>query len=371
MSDLKSLIAPPVRNLAPYVPGKPLSELEREYGITDSIKLASNENPLGPGSAALAAIKRASEELRLYPDGNGFDLRQAIAKHHGCAMECVTLGNGSNDLLVLMAEAFLGPDTEAVFSQYCFAIYPLVVQATGARGIAASAFSPDHEMAFGHDPAAMARCVTDKTRIVFVANPNNPTGSWITEQPLRALLRSLPPTTLALVDEAYFEYVAVPDYPDTSGWLSEFPNLVVTRTFSKAHALAGLRIGYALSHPDVADALNRVRQPFNVNSLGLVAAQASLGDRAHIAHSVESNRSGMLQITQALARLPVRVFPSAGNFLLVDCRKPAAQVYEGLLRLGVIVRPLTGYGLATHQRITIGTAQQNERLIDALGAVLR
>ena len=370
MSDLRRLVAPAVRALAPYVTGKPLSELEREYGITDSIKLASNENPLGPGPKALAALRQASSELGLYPDGNGFDLKQAIAAHHGCSMERVTLGNGSNDLLNLLAETFLIPGSEAVFSQYCFAIYPLVVQATGATGVQAPAYAADHPMAFGHDLDAMARLVTDRTRLVFIANPNNPTGTWVAETQLRAFLRGLPDTVVTLVDEAYFEYVGLAGYPDSSRWLDEFPNLVVTRTFSKAHGLAGVRVGYGLSHPDIADALNRVRQPFNVNSLAMAAATASLGDPHHIQRSVDLNREGMQQLQEAFAGMPLRCFPSAGNFVLVDCALPSVKVYEALLQLGVIVRPVAGYGLATHVRITIGTHPQNQRLIDAMRHVL-
>jgi histidinol-phosphate aminotransferase len=225
-------------------------------------------------------------------------------------------------------------------------------------------------MAFGHDLEAMARCVTDRTRLVFIANPNNPTGTWLTEAPLRAFLQALPATVVTLVDEAYFEYVSVAGYPDCSRWLDEFPNLVVTRTFSKAHGLAGVRVGYGLSHPVIADALNRVRQPFNVNSLAMAAAVASLADPSHVQRGVALNRQGMQQLREAFAAMPLRCFPSAGNFVLVDCGLPSGNVYEALLRLGIIVRPVAGYGLATHVRITVGTHAQNQRLIDAMRRVL-
>lgn len=362
------LAAAPVRELSPYVPGKPLSELEREYGIRDSIKLASNENPLGPGPKALAAIRDTIPQLGLYPDGNGFELKQALASRHGCSMDCITLGNGSNDLLVLLAETFLDANVEAVYSQYCFAIYPIVVQATGAAVRVAPAFPEQHPMAFGHDLDAMAQLVNARTRLVFVANPNNPTGTWVEAAALKRFIAALPATCIAVVDEAYFEYVQAKDYPNASRWLNEFPNLVVTRTFSKAFGLAGLRVGYALSHPQVAGLLNRVRPPFNVNSLALAAACAALDDHEHLQRSMQLNAAGMQQVSAGLNGLGLRVHPSAGNFVLVDCGRPAAGVYEAMLRQGVIVRPVGGYGLARHLRITIGTQAENERMLAALAA---
>lgn len=365
------LAAESVRSLSPYVPGKPLSELEREYGVTDSIKLASNENPLGPGPRARAAIAAAVSDIGLYPDGNGFSLKQALARHHECAMECITLGNGSNELLVMLAEAFLTPGTSAVISQYAFAIYGIAIHATGAEARIAPAFPEGHPMALGHDLEAMAHCIDASTRLVYIANPNNPTGTWLESAPLRHFIETLPQHVLVVVDEAYRQYADVPHYPDVATWLNELPNLVVTRTFSKAFGLAGLRVSYALSSPDVADVLNRVRQPFNVNSIALAAAEAALGDDEHVARTVALNRAGMQQLRTACDRLQVHYYPSAGNFLLVDCRRPAGAVYEALLRLGVIVRPVAGYGLPNHLRITIGTAEQNERLIAGLAAVLR
>jgi histidinol-phosphate aminotransferase len=265
-SSQKELATAAVRAISPYVPGKPLSELEREYGIKDSVKLASNENPLGPGPRALRAIQNAIAEIGLYPDGNGFDLKLALAKHHRCGIERITLGNGSNDLLVLLPEAFLTLGSDAVYSQYCFAIFPIAVQATGATGKVAPAFADEHPMALGHDLEAMSRLVTERTRLVYVPNPNNPTGTWAQADPLKRFIASLPEATLVIVDEAYSEYVSDPSYPDASAWIDEFPNLIVTRTFSKAHGLAGLRVGYSVSSAAVADLLNRVRQPFNVNS---------------------------------------------------------------------------------------------------------
>lgn len=365
------LAAEAVRSLSPYVPGKPLSELEREYGVTDSIKLASNENPLGPGPRARAAIAAAAADIGLYPDGNGFSLKQALARHHACAMESITLGNGSNELLVMLAESFLTPRTAAVISQYAFAIYGIAIHATGAAAQIARAFPEGHPMALGHDLEAMAACIDASTRLVYIANPNNPTGTWLESGPLRRFIESVPPHVLVVVDEAYRQYADVPDYPDVATWLGELPNLVVTRTFSKAFGLAGLRVSYALSSPDVADVLNRVRQPFNVNSIALAAAEAALGDDEHVARTVALNRAGMEQLRAACDLLQVRYYPSAGNFLLIDCGRPAGAVYEALLRLGVIVRPVGGYGLPNHLRITIGTPGQNERLIAGLAAVLQ
>jgi histidinol-phosphate aminotransferase len=365
------LAAAPVRNLSPYVPGKPLSELEREYGITDSIKLASNENPLGPGPKAKAAIAQSVQSLGLYPDGSGFELREALAKKHHCRLEQITLGNGSNDLLVLLAEAFLNEQVNAVYSQYCFAIYPIVVQATGATARIAPAYPESHSMALGHDLDAMLNCVDAATRLVFIANPNNPTGSWVEAGALRCFIAALPATTLVLVDEAYFEYVQDAAFADASLWLNEFPNLIVTRTFSKAYGLAGLRVGYALSSIEIAGVLNRVRQPFNVSSMALSAAAAALDDAEHLQQSVELVVRGMQQVTQGLQKSGLRVYSSAGNFVLVDCARSGNAMYEALLRQGVIVRPLGGYGLKTHLRISIGTEQENARMLSAIAVALK
>jgi histidinol-phosphate aminotransferase len=361
-----TLAAAPVRLIAPYLPGKPLEELEREYGISNSIKLASNENPLGPGPKAIAAMQRAAQEIGLYPDGGGFALKQALAKKYNCAMECITLGNGSNDVLVLLAEAFLTRDTEAVYSQYAFAVYPIAVQATGATARVAPANPPDHPMPLGHDLDAMLKLVNEHTRLAFIANPNNPTGTWLSANDLRNFLARVPQQTIVVVDEAYIEYVNDPAFPDASRWLSEFANLVVVRTFSKAYGLAGLRVGYALSHPSVAGMLNRVRQPFNVNLMALAAATAALDDKEHLQKTLTTNRTGLAQLQAGFDALGVKHLPSAGNFVLIDCGRPAAAVYEAMLRQGVIVRPVGNYQLPDHLRITIGTQAQNERMLSAL-----
>lgn len=361
-----NLAAACVATLAPYVPGKPIEELEREYGISGSIKLASNENPLGPGPRARAAIANASRQIGLYPDGGGFALKRALARKHECSMDCITLGNGSNDVLVMIAEAFLTPQTEAVYSQYAFAVYPIAVQATGTTARVAQANPADHAMPLGHDLDAMARLISERTRAVFIANPNNPTGTWLDAASLQRFVAAVPQQTIVVIDEAYFEYVDTPGFPDATRWLAEHPNLIVTRTFSKAYGLAGLRVGYALSDPAVANLLNRVRQAFNVNTIALAAALAALEDREHLERSIATNRAGMAQLEAGLDALGVRRLPSLGNFILFDCGRPAGPVYEAMLKRGVIVRPVANYQLPNHIRVTVGTRDQNERMLAAL-----
>ncbi|MCL4792279.1 MAG: histidinol-phosphate transaminase [Gammaproteobacteria bacterium] len=361
-----ALAAEGVLGLQPYVPGKPVAELEREYGIRDSIKLASNENPLGPPPASIRAISEALDDLALYPDGAAFELKNALARRLAVDPVRITVGNGSNELLSLVAETFLTPATEAIYSQFAFLIYALSVQATGAVARVAAANVADHPQPLGHDLDAMRKLVTPATRLVFIANPNNPTGTWLGAAELRAFIGGLPSHVLVLLDEAYGEYVAGADWPDALRWLDEFPNLIVTRTFSKMYALAGLRVGYAISHPQVAELLNRVRQPFNVNSLAQVAARAALDDAGHVMRSRQLNAQGLTQLSEGLGALGWRVSPSAGNFVLVDTGGPAQPWYEKLLRTGVIVRPVANYGLPDHLRITVGLPEQNERLLSAL-----
>lgn len=364
------LAAPGIRALTPYAPGKPITELQREYGISDIIKLASNENPLGPSPQVLDAIQVALKDIARYPDGGGFDLKAALAQHHALEPACITLGNGSNDVLDLIARAFLAPGSEAVYAEHAFAVYPIATQSVGAIGRVAQAHDGRRGPRYGHDLAAMRARVNARTRVVFIANPNNPTGTWLRAAELEAFIHDLPAQVLVVVDEAYFEYVDEADYPDASQWLPRFPNLIVTRTFSKAYALAGLRAGYALSNPAVADLLNRVRQPFNLTSLAQVAACAALADRAHLAAAVQTNRAGMRQLVQLCSALNLDYIPSVGNFLCIDVRAPGAQVYEKLLREGVIVRPIANYGLPQHLRVTVGTAAQNTRFGAALRHVL-
>lgn len=359
-----------VQALTPYIPGKPISELERELGIQNIVKLASNENPLGPSPKALAAASDALVDMHLYPDGGGYELKTALGAKLGVEPDQITLGNGSNDVLELVARTFLSPEVSAVFSQHAFAVYPIVTQAVGARSIVAPAHDGSKGSRYGHHLEAMAEAVVADTRVVFIANPNNPTGTWVSRTELEAFLNRIPENVLVVVDEAYQEYVNEPDFPNALDSLGSWPNLVVTRTFSKAYGLAGLRVGYAVSSAPIADLLNRVRQPFNVNSPALAAARAALDDIDHIEKTVRLNNDGLQGLTQALQQRGFEIIPSVGNFLTFDLGQPAMQVYEALLRQGVIVRPIANYGLPNHLRITIGTGAQNQTFIDALDRVL-
>src|SRR5687767_11998999 len=364
--DLCELSPSYVRSIAPYQPGKPISELAREMGIDEAgiVKLASNENPRGIGPRTRAAIDAALGDIARYPDGNGFDLKQALSARYGVDMSSIVLGNGSNDVLELVALAFLGPGRAAVMSQHAFAVYPLATQARGARPIVVPAKN------YGHDLEAMAKAIDDETYVVWAANPNNPTGTLARPDELEAFLRKLPERVLVVLDEAYNEYIKADLRGEPVKWLRRHPNLVVTRTFSKAYGLAGLRVGYALAHASVADVMNRVRQPFNVNSIALAAAVAALDDMEFVARSYAQNLSGMRQLEEGARALGLAFIPSYGNFLTIHVGK-AAEVFKRLLRRGVIVRPLAGYGLPEHLRVTIGTAAENEKFLAALAASIR
>ncbi len=361
---LIDLAVPGVRGLQPYPPGKPIEELEREYGVQGAIKLASNENPLGPSPRVLAALERAAPAIARYPDGGGFALKNAIARHYGVDPECVTLGNGSNDILELAARSFAGVGDEVVFSEHAFAIYPIVTQAVGARAVVVAARH------WGHDLDAMQRAVTARTKLVFIANPNNPTGTWLERVTLKRFLEEVPDRVIVVLDEAYFEYVDESSYPNGIKWIGEHPNLLVTRTFSKAYGLAGLRVGFGASSAALADLLNRVRQPFNVNSLAQVAALAALEDSDHLERACRMNREGMRQLTEGFRRLGLSFIPSVGNFVSVELPLPGREVYERLLRQGVIVRPLDNYGMPRHLRVTVGLPQENQRFLEALAKAI-
>ncbi len=363
--------APGISGLHPYLPGKPISELERELGICDSVKLASNENPLGASPKARAAVAGLLDELARYPDGGGFELRTALAEFHGTEAGAITLGNGSNDVLDLIARTFLAADSEAIFSEHAFAVYPICTQAVGATAKVAAAHDGSTGPRFGHDLNAMRALVSEKTRVVFIANPNNPTGTWLPEEELLEFIHDLPSDLIIVVDEAYTEYVEEAAYPDATQWLEQHPNLIVTRTFSKAYGLAALRVGYGLSHPDVAELLNRVRQPFNVNAPALAAAIAALGDQEHLKQAVAVNRTGMAQLVAGFERLGLDYIPSVGNFVCVDVGRSGAEVDAQLLRKGCITRPIGGYGMPRHLRITIGLEDENRRLLEALESVLK
>jgi histidinol-phosphate aminotransferase len=354
-----------VQSLSPYVPGKPIEELQRELGLADIIKLASNENPFGPSPRALEAMRAALADAWLYPDGSGHLLKRKLAAKLGVSATQITLGNGSNDVLVLLAEAFLKPGLEAVYSQYAFAVYPIAVQATGATAVVTPATALDSAMPLGHDLQAMARAITARTRLLFIANPNNPTGTWVPAGPLRAFLANVPSHVIVVLDEAYFEYTGGLDVQDGVQWLGEFPNLVVVRTFSKAYGLAGVRVGFGVSHPSVADVLNRVRQAFNVSTVGLAGAAAALDDAAHVDRAVRIAVAERARVSSRLAQLGTAVLPSAGNFLLLHAGADARARFEALLRRGIIVRPVGNYLLPEHLRVTLGTEEQNERFLRA------
>jgi histidinol-phosphate aminotransferase len=348
-----------IRAISPYVPGKPITELAREMGLAvDSIvKLASNENPLGMSPKARAAVEKAITGIERYPDQ--FELIAALAERLGVAQTQIVLGNGSNDVLDLAARVFLAPGRSSVFSQHAFAVYPLATMSAGGECIAAPARH------FGHDLAAMRAAIRPDTRVVWIANPNNPTGNFLPYAEVKSFLQTVPADVAVVLDEAYNEYLPPAERVDTVAWLKDFPNLLITRTFSKIYGLAGLRVGYAVAAAEVADLLNRVRQPFNVNNLAIAAARAALDDHLFIAESYELNRRGMEQIVGGLKRLGLEHIPSHGNFVTFAVADGAA-INQKLLRQGVIVRPIGGYGLPNHLRVTIGRETENLRFLEAL-----
>ena len=353
-----------VQTLVPYQPGKPISELERELGLTEIVKLASNENPLGPSEKVKQAIQACFADLSRYPDGNGFALKSALSAKWGVDNSQITLGNGSNEILELLARAFLTTEHEVIFSQHAFAVYPLVTQAVGAQARIIPAID------YGHDLHGMLSAITDKTRLLFIANPNNPTGTYLTEQALGEFLAAVPEHVICVLDEAYYEYVAQDDYPESIAWLAKFPNLVITRTFSKAYGLAGLRVGYSLSSPEMADILNRVRQPFNNNALALAAAEAALSDVQYLQATIALNNAGMQFLTAAFSTMGLPWIASVGNFVSVGLQREADSINTALLQQGVIVRPVANYEMPNHLRISIGTDAENNKFISALKTVL-
>jgi histidinol-phosphate aminotransferase len=365
MLDACELSPSYIRSIAPYQPGKPISELAREMGLEESniIKLASNENPLGVSPLAREVMQAQLGELARYPDGNGFALKQALSARYRMGQERIVLGNGSNDVLEIVARAFLAPGTSSVFAQHAFAVYPLATQAAGAQSIVVPARD------FGHDLDAMAAAVREDTRVLWIANPNNPTGTFVEAAAVRALLERVPRRVIVVLDEAYNEYLPEELQADTARWIDEFPNLVVTRTFSKAYGLAGLRVGFGLAHAEVADLMNRVRQPFNVGSLGQAAAVAALDDTEFVRRSAQLNRDGMRQLAQGFRRLGLEYIPSYGNFVTVRVGA-AGSVYQRLLQQGVIVRPVAGYGMPEHLRVSIGLESENARFLAALQTAL-
>ncbi len=358
------LAVPGVRGLVPYQPGKPIEELERELGVTGAIKLASNENPYGAGPKARAAAAAALAQMERYPDGGGFALKRALAGRLGVSERQITLGNGSNDVLELVARTFLSAGETAVCDQYAFAAYPISVRGLGAQMIQVPARD------YAHDLDALACALCPSVRMVFLANPNNPTGTWFGRDALEAFLAVVPKSTIVVLDEAYREYVADPDHPDGCAFLARHPNLIVVRTFSKIHGLAGLRVGYAVSDAGLAELMNRLRQPFNVNLVAQAAAVAALDDDDYVERMRTANTAERASLARALTEMGLAVLPSAGNFVCVEVGD-AAHIYDALLRQGVIVRPLKPYGMPRHLRITVGRPEENMRLSRALADVVR
>ncbi len=342
-----------------YQAGKPISELKRELGLDRAIKLASNENPLPISNKVRAAIEQAMCEIGRYPDSNGFELKQAISKHLSVSAEQITLGNGSNDVLELLARiSVCCASDEVIFSQYAFVVYPLVTKALGAKAVVTPAKD------FGHDLDAMRLAITHKTRLIFIANPNNPTGTLLEATKIYKFLLQVPRSVIVVLDQAYIEYLDDEDH--AMAWLQEFDNLVVTRTFSKAYGLAGLRVGYALSNPEIADYLNRVRQPFNVNHIAQSAAIAALEDKDFLHQSVISNKQGLVQLASGFEALRLSYIPSSANFIAVKVDNPSA-IYQALLKKGFIVRPVEMQG---YLRVSVGTKNENQAFFSALKSVL-
>lgn len=354
-----------VRGIAPYQAGKPISELAREYGLQEDriIKLASNENPLGIPESARRALSAAIDDLGRYPDSNGFDLKSVISSRYEVPLDWITLGNGSNDTLELAAHALVQPGQSIVYSQFSFAVYPLATQEVGARAIEVPARD------YGHDLEAMLAAIAPDTRLVFVANPNNPTGTFAPAADVERFIARVPSDVVVVLDEAYNEYLPPELRFDSTAWVRRFPNLLVSRTLSKAYGLAGLRVGYGLAQPELTDLLNRVRQPFNVNSLALAAACAALVDDDFLQRSYEVNAAGLARLQSAFGELGLEYVPSYGNFVLVRVGD-AAAVYERLLHAGIIVRPVGGYGLPEWLRVSVGLPEENEAFLAALPAAL-
>jgi histidinol-phosphate aminotransferase len=358
-SNIYEILPPWSNRIRRYPPGKPVEEVERELGRT-AIKLASNENPLGPSPKAQEAIRNYLDHLHFYPDGGGFYLRTKLAEIHGLAMDEIILGAGSTDLMELAAKAFLGGGDEAITSESAFYMYGLAIEQMGAARV----LTPMRDMTF--DLVAMAHAVTQRTKVVYLGNPNNPTGTMFTAEDLGRFLDSIPSRILVVLDEAYYDYVQRPDYPHSVDCVRASRNVLVLRTFSKVHGLAGLRLGYGMGHRELIECLDRIRSPFNTSSVAQVAGLAALDDREHVARSVESNRQEMKFLAQELSLMGVRYTPSAGNFLLFDTGRDCEEDFLRLLHEGVIVRPMKLYGFPTSLRVTVGRHEENERFLEAL-----
>lgn len=367
MSEISfySLANPHIQNVTPYQPGKPIEEVERELGIPSVIKLASNENPLGPSPLALASAQKALLKSHMYPDGGCYEIKRALAKFLNVDPTQLTIGNGSENILELIAKAYLTKNSAAVVSQYAFLTIQILITSYAAEMITVKA----HE--FGHDAKAMIAAIDKKTRIIFVVNPNNPTGTCLNTDEIKLILDSVPPSVLIVIDEAYHEYIEQTGSLNLISLLKKYPNLLITRTFSKAYGLAGLRLGYAISSPEIADILNRARLPFNVNNIAAAACVAALEDQEHIKQSLVVNKRGMQQLEDAFKSMNINYIPSFCNFITINTKKNGLEIYQKLLYQGVIVRPLGAYGMPSYLRITIGTLDENEKLLRALHEVMK
>jgi len=361
--DFRMLANLGVRNLVPYQPGKPIEEVERELGITSVIKLASNENPLGPSRQATLAAQQALSAAHIYPDGNCYELKQALSSFLGIKPNQITVGNGSENLLELIVKAYLNCNEIAIISQYAFLTIPIIIKSYGIKMKIAPAFN------WGHDICNIMDAIDDTTKMIFLVNPNNPTGTYINTKDFELLLQSIPPHLIVVSDEAYAEYISRDDYPKTLTYLSNYPNLIITRTFSKAYGLAALRLGYAISSPEIADMLNRARLPFNINTIAARSACAALADQEHVQQSVLVNNQGMQQLEYGLKKIGLSFIPSIANFVTIDVEN-AVAIYQQLLYEGVIVRPLQAYDMPRYIRVTISTEEQNARFLTVLEKVM-
>lgn len=370
MIDFEHLARPGIRNLRAYDPGHDLVALRRRFAEAQLVELGSNENPYGAGPAVRQAIADALPRIHVYPDPLGGDLKRALAALHRVDVSHILLGNGSHELLMQLAQVFAGPGDEVVASKYGFAVYALAAQAAGATLRLAPALPRTHAMPRGHDLAALRAAIGPRTRLVYLANPNNPTGTWFGGEDFAAFMRGVPEQAIVVVDEAYAEFVDAADYASALPLVARHPNLVVTRTFSKAYALAGLRVGFAVAHPGLIAVMERVRESFNVNALGLVAAEAALADTGHLQASIHGNAGQRRALSGALRARGLRVSPSQTNFLLVEFGEDATRLEAALVERGIVLRPMTGYGLGECLRITVGTEEENRRLLDALDDVL-
>ena len=352
--------------IKPYQPGKSVEDLEKSSTTLEAIKLSSNENVLGPSPYAIEAICYNAERVHLYPGVEKSLLKEKLAERHSISANRITLGNGSNELLEFVARCFLDKSKNAVYSEHAFEVYALATRISGAAAHRAVPRTADDEMPYGHDLDSFLEVIDEHTAVVFIANPNNPTGTWLKEAELRKFMQSVDEHIVVVVDQAYAEYAQVHDYPDASKWLDEYPNLIVTQTFSKIYALAGLRIGYALSSVAIADLFDRLRQPFNNNALAFKAAIASLEDVAHFQKSVQLNNEGLAYLLDGCRKLGFKCLPSAANFLCIEIGERASVIYNALLERGVIIRAIENYDMPWHLRVTVGSAETNQRFLETL-----